>query len=148
MWYLLYPWSKDMLDFGFFFNKRKTRHSKRHKSYVRILKSQSTMDIFFWWRRSPKVYCYDFEWPWWKKSLLSFSRWGWKQNTFVRNLQPSVTYWFYVTAKNSQGSSTSEVTSCKTVEGNIQLFVYFSGEENYNYIILCYRWWVSETVFF
>lgn len=34
----------------------------------------------------------------------------------VRNLQPSVTYWFYVTAKNSQGSSTSEVTSCKTVE--------------------------------
>lgn len=58
---------------------------------------------------------------------------------FVRNLQPSVTYWFYVTAKNSQGSSTSEVTSCKTVEGNIQLFVYFSGEENYNYIILCYR---------
>lgn len=53
---------------------------------------------------------------------------------FVGNLQPSVTYWFYVTAKNSHGSSTSEVTSCKTEEGYIQLFVCFSGEVNYNYI--------------
>lgn len=35
---------------------------------------------------------------------------------FVSNLQPSVTYWFYVTAKNSHGSSISEITSCKTVE--------------------------------
>lgn len=36
--------------------------------------------------------------------------------TFVSNLQPSVTYWFYVSAKNSYGSSVSEVTSCKTVQ--------------------------------
>lgn len=79
---------------------------------------------------------------------------------FVSNLQPSVTYWFYVTAKNSHGSSISEITSCKTVEGNIQLyfsgevnyniqlFVYFFSEVNYNYIVHCYRWWASETVIF
>lgn len=37
--------------------------------------------------------------------------------TFVSNLQPSVTYWFYVFAKNSHGSSFSKAISCKTVEG-------------------------------
>lgn len=122
-----------MLDFGFFFNKRRTRHSKRHKSYVRILKSQSTsfdggdpqkFTVMILNGLDGKSLSYRFPDEGENRTHVAF----------VRNLQPSVTYWFYVTAKNSQGSSTSEVTSCKTVEGNIQLFVYFSGEENYNYI--------------
>lgn len=33
----------------------------------------------------------------------------------ITNLQPSVTYWFPVSAKNSHGSSSSKVTSCKTI---------------------------------
>lgn len=35
-------------------------------------------------------------------------------STYITNLQPSVTYWFSVSAKNSHGSSSSNVTSCKT----------------------------------
>nr|XP_034316845.1 hemicentin-2-like [Crassostrea gigas] len=34
----------------------------------------------------------------------------------VSNLQPSVTYWFYMSAKNSYGSSSSEVIRCNTVQ--------------------------------
>lgn len=40
--------------------------------------------------------------------------------TSISDLQPSVMYWFYVSAKNSYGSSFSEVTSCKTVKGKIE----------------------------
>uniref|UniRef100_K1R1E8 Uncharacterized protein n=1 Tax=Magallana gigas TaxID=29159 RepID=K1R1E8_MAGGI len=36
--------------------------------------------------------------------------------TYVSNLQPSVTYWFSVSAKNSYGSSSSKVISCTTVK--------------------------------
>ena len=35
----------------------------------------------------------------------------------ISNLQPSVTYWFVVSAKNSYGSSLSEITRCKTLQG-------------------------------
>lgn len=35
----------------------------------------------------------------------------------ISNLQPYVTYWFVVSAKNSYGSSPSEITRCKTVQG-------------------------------
>lgn len=35
--------------------------------------------------------------------------------TYIANLQPSVSYWFSVSAKNSHGSSSSNVTSCKTI---------------------------------
>uniref|UniRef100_K1S6Y6 Hemicentin-1 n=1 Tax=Magallana gigas TaxID=29159 RepID=K1S6Y6_MAGGI len=34
----------------------------------------------------------------------------------ISNLQPLVTYWFVVSAKNSYGSSPSEITRCKTVQ--------------------------------
>lgn len=34
--------------------------------------------------------------------------------TYVSNLQPSVTYWFSVSAKNSYGSSSSKIISCIT----------------------------------
>lgn len=47
--------------------------------------------------------------------------------TYISNLQPSVTYWFYVSAKNSHGSSTSDVTSCKTEQGYIEIYVYFTS---------------------
>lgn len=36
-------------------------------------------------------------------------------STYITNLQPSVTYWFSVSAKNSHGSSSSNITSCKTI---------------------------------
>nr|XP_034316836.1 synaptogenesis protein syg-2 isoform X4 [Crassostrea gigas] len=36
--------------------------------------------------------------------------------TYVSNLQPSVTYWFSVSAKNSYGSSSSKIISCITVK--------------------------------
>nr|XP_034303739.1 titin-like isoform X4 [Crassostrea gigas] len=36
--------------------------------------------------------------------------------TYVSNLQPSVTYWFSVSAKNSYGSSSSKAISCTTVK--------------------------------
>lgn len=39
----------------------------------------------------------------------------------VSNLQPSVTYWFFVFAKNSYGSSSSEVIRCKTLQGLIEI---------------------------
>nr|XP_034300633.1 B-cell receptor CD22 [Crassostrea gigas] len=35
----------------------------------------------------------------------------------INNLQPLVTYWFVVSAKNNYGSSPSEITNCKTVQG-------------------------------
>lgn len=35
----------------------------------------------------------------------------------ISYLQPSVTYWFVVSAENSYGSSPSEITRCKTVQG-------------------------------
>lgn len=35
----------------------------------------------------------------------------------ISYLQPSVTYWFVVSAKNSYVSSPSEITRCKTVQG-------------------------------
>lgn len=35
--------------------------------------------------------------------------------TYIANLQPSVSYWFSVSAKSSHGSSSSNVTSCKTI---------------------------------
>lgn len=43
--------------------------------------------------------------------------------TYVSNLQPSVTYWFSVSAKNSHGSSSSKAISCTTVKGYIETFV-------------------------
>lgn len=35
----------------------------------------------------------------------------------ISNLRTSVTYWFVVSAKNSYGSSLSEITRCKTLQG-------------------------------
>lgn len=43
--------------------------------------------------------------------------------TYVSNLQPSVTYWFSVSAKNSHGSSSSKAISCTTVKGYTETFV-------------------------
>lgn len=43
--------------------------------------------------------------------------------TYVSNLQPSVTYWFFVSAKNSHGSSSSKAISCTTMKGYFKTFV-------------------------
>lgn len=40
--------------------------------------------------------------------------------TYQGNLKPSVTYWFFVSAKNSHGSSLSKAISCTTVKGFFQ----------------------------
>lgn len=39
-------------------------------------------------------------------------------STYINNLQPSVTYMFYVSAKNRHGSSLSTNISCRTFQGN------------------------------
>lgn len=38
-------------------------------------------------------------------------------STFIQNLQPSTAYVFYVSAQNRLGISSSESTSCTTLEG-------------------------------
>lgn len=43
--------------------------------------------------------------------------------TYVSSLQPSVTYWFSVSAKNRHGSISSKAMSCTTVKGYIETFV-------------------------
>uniref|UniRef100_A0A8W8P1S0 Uncharacterized protein n=1 Tax=Magallana gigas TaxID=29159 RepID=A0A8W8P1S0_MAGGI len=43
--------------------------------------------------------------------------------TYVSNLQPSVTYWFFVSAKNNHGSSSSKAISCTTLKGYFKTFV-------------------------
>lgn len=43
--------------------------------------------------------------------------------TYLSNLQPSVTYWFFVSAKNSHGSSLSKAISCTTVKCFFLTFV-------------------------
>lgn len=45
--------------------------------------------------------------------------------TYVSNLQPSVTYWFFVSAKNSHGSRSSKAISCTTLKGYFKHFFYF-----------------------
>ena len=37
--------------------------------------------------------------------------------TFVENLQPSLTYVFYVSARNSHGNSSSDIKSCAMLKG-------------------------------
>lgn len=41
----------------------------------------------------------------------------------LQNLQPSTTYVFYISAKNSFGNSSSDNISCMTLEGKIQILL-------------------------